>query len=117
MRSHAPEKKPRRFWYCELHERDIYGEEFEWKGCWTCLHFRYAANFPYIDVSIAAEMLGVSKATVRRWVKLGKLKGRLFVKGRRDLNVPKRIYFIEASAVERLAKRLKWRRKKRKSLA
>ena len=47
-----------------------------------CYHFHESKDFPYMSVMGASKELGVSESTVSRWVKKGKLKGRLFVQER-----------------------------------
>jgi len=97
-------QEPLVFGFCKFHEYEVYEGKFEWKGCWTCGHFVFSPDLPYVTVNDAAKALNVSKATIRRWVKIGKLKGRLYVKRRKDLNVPKKIYLIEKVSVEELKK-------------
>ena len=64
--------------YCDLHEREVWEEEFEQKGCWNCYHFGYSADSPYVDVQEAAQLLQKSPSTIRRWLKDGRLEGKLF---------------------------------------
>lgn len=58
---------------------EISEETFEYKGCWNCEYFGYGTNFPYYDVEEASKQIGVSKSTIIRWIKTGKLSGRLFI--------------------------------------
>lgn len=60
---------------------EISEETFEYKGCWNCEYFEYGDNFPYYDVEEASQQIGVSKSTIIRWIKAGKLSGRLFIIG------------------------------------
>lgn len=66
---------------------EISEETFEYKGCWNCGYFEYGDDFPYYDVEETSHQLGVSKSTIIRWIKKGKLLGRLFV-----MNDPKFVY-------------------------
>ena len=68
--------------YCDLHEEEVWEEEFERKGCWNCYHFDYSADSPYIDVQEAAQLLKKSQSTIRRWLKDGRLEGKLFTRKR-----------------------------------
>jgi len=58
---------------------EISEETFEYKGCWNCEYFEYGDNFPYYDVEETSQLIGVSKSTIRRWIKKGKLAGKLFI--------------------------------------
>ena len=60
---------------------DISEEIFEYKGCWNCEYFEYGNKFPYYDVEEASQQIGVSKSTIIRWIKKGKLAGKLFIMG------------------------------------
>ena len=67
--------------WCHHHENSITLSTFEWKGCWTC--WKYFESYkPLITVKDAAEKYGVSKKTIYRWIKAGRLKARLFERGR-----------------------------------
>ena len=92
--------------YCEYHEQEVDEVEFEWKGCWNCHYFQRGEDFPYMDVGEAARELSVSPSTIRRWLRGGKLKGRLFVRGRRvyQLGSPRK-WFVERVSVEELKQR------------
>lgn len=79
-----------------LHEGDEIDEgTFEYKGCWGCWHFE--ENGVLMDVSQAANCFNVSPSTIIRWIKNGKLVGRLYERIRKgDWNSgPKRKYYIE----------------------
>jgi hypothetical protein len=92
------------FGYCDLHEEIIDESTFEWKGCWKCFHFKRRKGFHYYTIHEASKILRKSENTIRRWIKIGKLKGRLFEQGRcgyRD-SFPLNIYFIEKESVEKL---------------
>jgi len=69
--------------YCDLHEGEVREGEFERKGCWTCDYFGYSADSPYVDVQEAAQLLKKSPSTIKRWLKKGRLEGKLFVRERR----------------------------------
>jgi excisionase family DNA binding protein len=91
------------FGYCDFHEEQIDEKTFEWKGCWKCYHFIEGKKFPYYTVKEVSKMLGISESTVRRWIKSGKLKGRLFEQGRFTGDVAaSRIYFIEKESVNKV---------------
>ena len=80
--------------YCDLHQEPIDQGTFEYKGCWTCWqHFRWK-DWIYISTAEAAKQYNVSVKTIHRWIKRGKLKGRLFTMGRDNPNVPKKFYAI-----------------------
>jgi len=91
------------FDWCDLHEDSVDEGTYEWKGCWGCYHFREGEDFPYMSVGEASSDVGVSQSTVRRWIKAGKLEGRLFRQGRRtgDLPSPKK-YHITIESVQNL---------------
>jgi len=97
------------FGYCEYHERFVDEGLYEFKGCWGCNYFYKGKEFPYIDVKEASKELGVSENTIIMWIKKGKLKGRLFVRGRRRLGFlllsPPRKYHIEIKSVKELMKK------------
>ncbi len=66
--------------YCDLHEREVWEGEFERKGCWNCYHFGYSKSSLYVDVQETAKLLKKSTSTIRRWLKEGRLEGKLFVR-------------------------------------
>lgn len=78
--------------YCEYHEENITPNTFEWKGCWTCQYFQRNDDFMYVEE--VANKCGVSKKTIYRWIKKGKLNAILFQMGRLNLNVPKKRWVI-----------------------
>jgi predicted DNA-binding transcriptional regulator AlpA len=84
--------------YCEheYHPQAISQGTFEYKGCWTCWNYfqRDEEKWIYIDTNEAAQKYGVSQKTIYRWIRLGKLKARLFVMGRKNTNLPKKFYAI-----------------------
>ena len=93
--------------YCDhdLHPDMIIDlDTFEWKGCWTCRHFKTDNDFPFMDVIEASNELNISCSTVIRWVKNGKLEGRLFKRGRYvdSISPPYKKYFIVKVSVESL---------------
>jgi excisionase family DNA binding protein len=101
----AKEGKGMDFGYCEYHETQIDENTYRWKGCWGCLYFRRGKDFPYMDINEVSEKLKVSKSTVRRWVKKGKLEGELFRQGRNSspfLPSPPK-YHIKKESVEKYA--------------
>jgi len=95
------------FGYCDFHEEPVDEETYEYKGCWGCYHFHEGKDFPYVSVMEASKELGVSESTVRRWVKKGKLKGRLFVQERSCFGSlpPPPKYHIERESVNELKKK------------
>jgi len=87
--------------YCDLHEEYVDEDTYEWKGCWGCLHFRFGKDFPYMFVDEVSEGLGVSESTVRRWVRKGKLRGKVFRQVRRTQSLPSPDkYHIEKESVK-----------------
>jgi hypothetical protein len=70
---------------CDLHGREVREGEFERKGCWNCHHFGYSEGFQYIDVLEAAQLLEKSPSTIRNWLNSGRLKGKLFMRKRPDV--------------------------------
>ena len=91
--------------YCDHHlhpDMIIDLDTFEWKGCWTCYHFNADDDFPFMDVNDTSNELNISRSTVIRWVKSGKLKGRLFERGRHvdSISPPYKKYFIDKDSVE-----------------
>ena len=89
--------------YCEHHQEDIDVETFEYKGCWGCYHF--CLDSKYIDLHDASLVLGVSGSTIRRWAKIGKIEGQLFVSDGVKFVSPPRKYFIVAKSLEKLRKK------------
>jgi hypothetical protein len=75
------------------HSGDIREEEFEYKGCWLCLYFK--SNDVLVSSGVAAGIYNVSESTIIRWIKKGKIKGRLYERVRKGgFENPKR-YFVE----------------------
>jgi excisionase family DNA binding protein len=95
--------------YCVLHG-EIHWQEFEYKGCWSCYHFAESEDFPFVDVSKASEIIGVSKSTIRRWIRKKKLKAYLFRKWRRTFSPAPKKYFIEKESIDHLLKDFKTRK-------
>jgi hypothetical protein len=96
------------FGYCDYHEEEINEETFEFKGCWNCYHFKEGHDFPYYDVNEASKILRVSPSTIRRRIKNGSLKGRLFKRQRVSWqNGPPKIYFVDIESVKVLKRRSK----------
>ena len=91
--------------YCDLHEREVQEEEFERKGCWACYHFGYSTDYPYVDVQEAAQLLKRSMSTIRRWLKTGRLVGKLFIRERPEFQSgsPKK-WFVSEEAIELMSK-------------
>jgi len=67
--------------WCAHHEDNVTLSTFEWKGCWNCWKY-FGSVKPLIRIEDAAEKYGVSKKTIYRWIKAGRLKARLFERGR-----------------------------------
>ncbi len=85
--------------YCDFHEGKVWEVEFERKGCWNCYHFGYSGSYPYIDVQEAAELLKKSPSTIRKWLKVGRLDGKLFIRERLEFQSgsPKKWFVSEKS--------------------
>jgi len=91
----------RPFGYCDLHNEEVWELEFERKGCWNCYHFGYSADSPYIDVQEAAQLLKKSPSTIRRWLKNGRLEGKLFIRKRPVFQTGSpRKWFIEGESIK-----------------
>ena len=89
--------------WCRNHDEPIDWSTFKWKGCWGCQYFSGLDSDSYVYVSDAAEMLGVSERTVRRWIKTGALKGTLYRRERGLFSSsPPKIYVIDRESVERV---------------
>jgi len=82
--------------YCHYHDTQIDLDTFAWKGCWTCHHFDWS-DFPFLTVDEACKIYGVSRKTIYRWIKAGKLEASLLEMGRGIAAVPRRIYVIQPS--------------------
>lgn len=85
------------------HENDpiVNEDAFTWKGCWGCHHFSWKDPKPLLDVKEASELVDVSKSTIRRWIRQGKLEGRMFVQGRETSSLPaSRKYLIRREDFE-----------------
>ena len=93
------------FGYCDLHEREVWEQEFERKGCWNCYHFDYSEDCPYADVKYAARSLKKSQSTIRRWLRDGRLEGKLFIHERPgfQLGAPQK-WFVNDESIESLSK-------------
>ena len=85
--------------YCSYHNEDVDMNIFEYKGCWTCGYFTFKENGPLISAEDAADILGKSKKTVIRWIKAGKLDGKLFVKKRWGFSKGWRKYFVYTKSI------------------
>jgi len=86
--------------HCHLHDFSVRLDTFEYRGCWSCHHFVPADDFPYISIAIAAEELGVSPSTVRRWIYEGKLSAELF-RRRKSKQAPAPFkWFIDTDSFE-----------------
>jgi len=95
------------FGYCDFHEEYINEETYEYKGCWGCFHFWKGEGFPYVTVPEASKELGFSQSTVRRWIRKGILKGRLFTQRRYTGFLPAPpTYHIEKESLEALKRAL-----------
>lgn len=92
------------FGYCDLHEREVWEREFEQKGCWNCHHFGYSADFAYVDVQEAAQLLKKSPSTIRRWLKESRLEGKLFVRERPEFQTGSpRKWFVSEESIESMS--------------
>jgi hypothetical protein len=60
--------------FCEHHNEVVNLSMFEWKGCWSCHYFR-EENFPFIDVTEAADILGVLRSTIIPGFEMERLTG------------------------------------------
>lgn len=91
------------FGWCDLHDDQVDENTYEWKGCWGCYHFSQGDGFRFTSVQEAALELQVSCCTVRRWVKNGKLEGRIFEQGRRNRSLPSpRKYHITLESIQKV---------------
>ena len=90
--------------WCRLHDEPVDWHTFEWKGCWGCQHFSGLDSDQHVYVSEAAELLGVTAQTTRRWIKTGVLKGALYRRGRSQFSMssPPAKYVIDRESVERV---------------
>ena len=79
------------------------GEEIDWstfyyKGCWNCWHFEPSEKFleEYMYVDEAMEKYKVSRGTIYKWCKNGKLDAELLHRGERkfSLGAPPRVWLI-----------------------
>jgi hypothetical protein len=89
--------------YCDLHGREVFDGEFEDKGCWDCWHFNWGGI--YLDIYDAAELLGKSQSTIRRWARNGRLGSRTFYRGRPEWKNPQKTLITRESVEEILNKR------------
>ena len=91
--------------WCEHHEDSVTLGTFEYKGCWNCWrYFRW--DDPLLTVEKAARKYKVSKQTIYRWIKAGRLKARLFIRIRSSFSLgPVKFWAIaeEQSATEERA--------------
>ncbi len=72
------QERPGIMGYCDYHEMNVDEETSGARGgCWSCPYF--SLNSKYEDVHGASLALGVSESTIRRWIRIGKLKGHLCV--------------------------------------
>jgi len=105
--NNGADEQEEEFGYCDLHEEYINEETYEYKGCWNCFHFWEGEGFPYVTVPEASKELGFSQSTVRRWIRSGMLKGRLFTQRRRTRFLPAPpTYHIEKESLEALKRAL-----------
>ena len=95
--------------FCELHKEFVDWSKFEFKGCWGCHYFSGLDPWEYVYVSEAAEILGVSGQTIRRWIKAGILEGTKYIRQRTFFTLSAwQIYVINRDSVEKvLSKRQK----------
>jgi len=99
--------------WCGLHDEPVDWATFEWKGCWGCQYFSGLDSKKHVYVSEAAEILGITTQTIRRWVKTGLLKGTLFKRRRKQfsLSSPPAKYVIDRESVERVLEKCERSRK------
>jgi excisionase family DNA binding protein len=90
--------------WCSLHDEPVDWSKFEWKGCWGCQHFSGLDPKEHVYVPEAAELLGVTAQTVRRWIKTGVLNGVLYRRGRSQFSIssPPTKYVIDCESIERV---------------
>ena len=88
--------------WCELHNMPVDWSMFEWKGCWGCQYFSGLDTKQHVYVSEAADILGVTTQTIRRWIKTGVLKGTLFIRRRKQfsLSSPPTKYVIDRESID-----------------
>ena len=86
--------------YCHHHEEKVDLNTFEYKGCWTCHYFLNGDIL--IDATEAASKLEVTETTIIKWIKVGKLNGRMFIKLRRrfGFNPPYKKYYIYRKSID-----------------
>ncbi len=84
--------------YCRKHGRPVLARQFEYKGCWHCRE-HFSQSNEYVYVCDAAQILNISEATVRKWIRTGKLPGRLFVRGRSQRDLPVAEYLLARADV------------------
>jgi len=90
--------------YCNFHEREVGETEFERKGCWNCYHFGYLVDSPYVDVQEATQLLKKSPSTIIRWLKEGRLEGKLFVRERPEFQTGSpRKWFVSEESIESMS--------------
>jgi hypothetical protein len=79
---------------------------FEYKGCWGCLYFTEADDFPFYSVLQASYILKVSPSTIRRWIGKGKLNAELFEQIRKTTSLPApKKYYIQKESVDEINKK------------
>ena len=89
--------------WCEYHNDAVDWERFEYKGCWGCHYFSGLDTEKYIYVSEAAELLGVSERTVRRWIQKNILNGDLYTRIRpMFISSAPKVYVIERESVNKV---------------
>ncbi len=94
------------FGWCDLHDDTVSEYTYEYKGCWSCYHFGEGNRFPYVSTREAACELKVSESTVRRWLRQGRISGRIFERerNRQDLGALRKLH-IDLKSLEGLKKK------------
>ncbi len=93
------QERPGIMGYCNHHEMNVDEEKLGEKGCWSCHYF--GLNPKYKDVYGASLALGVSESTIRRWIRIGKLKGYLCVNYGVNFFSPRK-YLVTVKSLERI---------------
>ena len=93
------QERPGIMGYCNHHEMNVDEETLGARGCWNCHYFRL--NSKYKDVYGARLTLGVSESTIRRWIRIGKLKGYLCINYGVRFFSPRK-YLVAVRSLERI---------------
>ena len=76
------------FGYCDLHEREVWEQEFERKGCWNCYRFDYSEDCPYAD-------------DLHNWLEIDKRKHLPFGSKKLLQNIIPNNYFVQVILLPR----------------